>query len=247
MGQDDSPNSHVREEFIKETKSGIYSSILEAMFSSECPFYSFLNHIYSGGVDLSPILIAIHLCIRHRGLCSDSPLCHYWLILMCQVSRVADHRSRDSRMAEALTLGPINRGSVLCSLMPHQWKLAGLIAFQGQPDGHRSFGWPFDIAHAYSTTSNTAEGITAQQERTNDGHQDETKTTTKSTNSTSTNNPNDLHVVPFLPVAIYTKWVQGVGAHTGGFASSSAGSGTKRALLSSPDCYNSLRKTSESN
>ncbi|XP_003369442.1 conserved hypothetical protein [Trichinella spiralis] len=150
-------------------------------------------------------------------------------------------------MAEALTLGPINCGSVLCSLMPHQWKLAGLIAFQGQRDGHRSLGWPFDNSHAYSTTSNTAEGITAQQERTDDGHQDETKTTTKSTNSTSTNNPNDLHVVLFLPVAIYTKWVQGVGAHTGGFASSSAGSGTKRALLSSPDCYNSLRKTSESN
>ncbi|KRZ52538.1 hypothetical protein T02_8581 [Trichinella nativa] len=132
MGQDDSPNSHVREEFIKETKSGIYSSVLEAMFSSECPFSSFLNHIYSGGVDLSPVLIA-------------------------------DHRSRDSRMAEALTLGPINCGSVLCSLMPHQWKLAGLIAFQGQPDGYRSLGWPFDNAHAYSTTSSTAKGITAQQ------------------------------------------------------------------------------------
>ncbi|KRX75066.1 hypothetical protein T06_3920 [Trichinella sp. T6] len=171
MGQDDSPNSHVREEFIKETKSGIYSSVLEAMFSS----------------------------------------------------KVADHRSRDSRMAEALTLGPINCGTVLCSSMPNQWKLAGLIAFQGQPDGYRSL------------------------ERTNDSHQDETKTTTKSTNSTSTNNPNDLHVVPFLPVAIYTKWVQGVGAYTRGFTSSSAGSGTKRALLSSPDCYNSLRKTSESN
>ncbi|KRX20012.1 hypothetical protein T07_6052 [Trichinella nelsoni] len=75
-------------------------TVLEAMFSSKCPFSSFLNHIYSVSVDLTPILIA-------------------------------DHRSRDSRMAEALTLGPINCGSVLCSLMPHQWKLAGLIAFQG--------------------------------------------------------------------------------------------------------------------
>ncbi|KRZ67375.1 hypothetical protein T10_2170 [Trichinella papuae] len=124
--KDDSLYWHVREEFNRETKSGIHSSVFVVQFSPKCPFSSFLAHIYTGGVDPTPTVVSLPVHL--------------------DVSRAADHRSRDSYIAKSLTLGPINCGSIVHSLTLHQWNLAGLIAFQGQRDGYRNLGWPFDNA-----------------------------------------------------------------------------------------------------